>query len=60
MPSKHYDLDIAEDLGGETPKDYYISSQKATKNYIDKNISQLEEKVETFGIIFRTYTDEDI
>ena len=44
MPGKYHNLDISTTLGGENASDLYISSQKATKSYIDTNVSDKQTK----------------
>lgn len=38
MPSKHFDLALDVNLGGEQASDHYVASQKAVKTYVDKNV----------------------
>ena len=39
MPAKHYNLDTRTDMGGESSSDILVSSQKATKTYVDGQVS---------------------
>lgn len=40
MPSKHFDLALDTDLGGEQSSDNYVASQKAIKTYVDETIEE--------------------
>ena len=51
MPGKHFDLDIDINLGGENASDNYISSQKATKTYIDQKVKDIKVDDASWGKI---------
>lgn len=37
MATKFYNLDTDNTLGGNSPSDYHVPSQKAVKEYVDNN-----------------------
>lgn len=58
MPGKHFDLDIDINLGGENASDNYISSQKATKTYIDQKVKDIKVDDASWGKITGTLENQ--